>query len=447
MAFRGSKILLIVLQILAFWSVWRWFYLRLSTSSDEFYGIATLIAVIALSLRFRCAITAISNFDLIVASIVVYVAAFPFAPPLLRAAIAITSLTFSISGWRFGRKFHFGIWSLFLLSLPIVASMQFYLGFPMRVIVGEATVFLLRLNDLAIFREGVCLYFGERLIWIDAPCSGIKMLWAGFFLTALLITVYEFRLLKSFAAFALGFVIIMLGNIFRATGLFYLEAEIIKLPASAHPAIGVSAFILTCAAIGIVVSKLKNIHVFELKPTSAELENKADFSLWQTMIFGLICLSALSVSFINVKNPTIRFNQQAVDFPDKFEDKPLKELILSERERFFLQDFPGEIRRFTDGRRETIIRRVTKATRKLHPASDCFSAIGYQIKPLPLKIDEAQNKWSCFAASRNDENLNVCERIFTENGESWTDVSSWYWSAINDNDKDYWAITTAELND
>lgn len=447
MAFRGSKILLIVLQILAFWSVWRWFYSRLSSSSDEFYAIAALFAVVALSLNLRRADSAISNFNLIVASIVVYIAAFPFAPPLLRAAIAVTSLTFSISGWQFGRKFHFGIWSLFLLGLPVVASMQFYLGFPLRVIVGEATAFLLKLNGLAIFREGVCLHFGEQLIWIDAPCSGVKMLWAGLFLTALLVTVYRFRLRKSLLAFGLAFFIILLGNIFRATGLFYLEAEIIKLPDFAHSAIGVSAFILTCAGIVFAVTKLKNSFRFESKSAISKSENKADFNRRQTTIFGLICLSAFAVPFLIDEKTSAGFNRQSVDFPTRFENKPLKELSLSERERFFLQDFPGEIRRFTDGRREIIIRFVRKATRKLHPASDCFSAIGYQIEPLPLKIDENQNKWSCFAAARNDEKLNVCERIFTEKGENWTDVSSWYWSAISEENKNYWAVTVAESNE
>lgn len=444
MAFRNSKIILIFLQIVAFWSVWRWYFLRLSTSNDEFYGILALIAIAVLSLKFRSKDSAISNFELIIPSIVIYTISFPFLPPLLRAVIAVTSLTFTISGWQFGKKFHFGVWSLFLLSLPIVASMQFYLGFPLRVVVGEATAFLLKLNGLVVFREGVCLHFGEQLIWIDAPCSGVKMLWAGFFLTGLLITIYKFRLIKSLSAFVLAFGIILLGNIFRATGLFYLEAGIIKLPSFAHEAIGVSAFILTCAGIVFAVLKLKNFAGFELNFPLQQTKNLSNQSRVQISIFVLICFSALTIPFLTVGKEIVKLNQTNLTFPTEFENKPLQQLDLSEREQFFLQDFPGEIRRFTDGNREIIVRYVTEATRKLHPASDCFSAIGFQIKPLPLKIDENQQKWSCFTAIRNGENLKVCERIYTENGESWTDVSSWYWSAITNENKDYLAITVAE---
>lgn len=446
MAFHGSKIVLILLQIVAIWSVWRWYVLRLSSSNDEFYGILALMAIAVLSFKFRVKDSSITNFKFIAASIAIYAISFPFLPPLLRAVIAVTSLTLTISGWLFGKRFHFGIWSLFLLSLPIIASMQFYLGFPLRVLVGEATAFFLKLNGLSVFREGVCLHFGEQLIWIDAPCSGIKMLWAGFFLTGLLITIYEFRLIKSLAAFVLAFGIILLGNIFRATGLFYLETEIIKLPNFAHEAVGVSAFILTCAGIVLAVLKLRNFADLVLKSNYRETKFFSDFSRFQSGIFAFVCFSAFAVPFLIGGQENIKSNQTNINFPSEFENKSLTQLELSEREQFFLQDFPGEIRRFTDGRREIIIRLVTEATRKLHPASDCFSAIGYQIKPLPLKIDENSQRWSCFTAVRNNENLKICERIYTENGESWTDASSWYWSAISSENKDYWAITVAESN-
>ena len=132
------------------------------------------------------------------------------------------------------------------------------------------------------------------------------------------------------------------------------------------------------------------------------------------------------------------------NFPTEFEGLKLKELALSERERYFTQDFPGEIRRFTDGRREIIIRRVTEATRKLHPAKDCFAAIGFQTKPMPLKTDENGKHWACFSAVKGDESLRVCERISDAAGNEWTDVSAWYWSAFTQANGAWLAYTVAE---
>lgn len=136
-------------------------------------------------------------------------------------------------------------------------------------------------------------------------------------------------------------------------------------------------------------------------------------------------------------------------FPTEFEDVALKQLPLTAREEMFHQDFPGKVARFTDGRREIIVRFVSQATRKLHPATDCFVAIGYKTKPLPMKIDRNGKRWSCFAAAKNtndkSESLRVCERIaIADESQSWTDVSAWYWSALFAENGEWWATTTAE---
>lgn len=441
MVISNSKILLVFLQILAFWSVWRWYYLRHSTSNEEFFGVFALAAILIICFWKKPKTEPKIHLLPIVICLLFYTLSYHFLPPLLRAVIAVSGLTFLLSNWRFERRFHFGIWSLFLLSLPIVASMQFYFGYPMRVIIGEATSILLKLNGLDVFREGVCLHFGRQQIWIDAPCSGVKMLWTGFFLAALLITIYDFRFKKSVLAFSGAFIVIILGNIFRATGLFYLEAGLVKMPEFAHQGIGVSSFILTCIGILFVINKIKQMKQSE--PKTIELNSFTT----KYKIIGLFIISifALIVPFYSNNKNIIKTVQTAKTFPNELEGRDLIQLDLTEREQFFLNDFPGEVRRFTDGNREIIVRFVTEATRKLHPSSDCFSAIGYQIKPLPLRIDENQQKWACFSANRNENNLKVCERIYTNDGKSWTDVSSWYWSALSDNNPNgYWAITVAE---
>lgn len=133
----------------------------------------------------------------------------------------------------------------------------------------------------------------------------------------------------------------------------------------------------------------------------------------------------------------------AVNFPTEFEGRPLTRLELTQRERRFGAEFPGETRRFTDGEREIIIRFVAEATRKLHPATDCFQGVGYDVRPLPMRSDAAGARWSCFAATRGDESLQVCERIYDEAGNSWTDVSAWYWAAMMNakTRAPWWAIT------
>lgn len=451
MASQRKFILILVLQLLAFWQVGRWYFLRLSTSNEETFGLLALFAIVVFCFQSK------ENqdqklFSILLPTIFVflYTFTFPYFPPLISAVIAVTSLTATLSIWRFGRKFHFGIWSLFLLSLPIIASLQFYLGYPLRILVGNTTAFLLNLNGLDVWREGVCLHFGEKLIWIDAPCSGVKMLWAGFFLTGILVTFYKLRTPQTVIAFAFTFLIILIGNIFRATGLFYLEADIIEMPVFAHDAIGVISFILTCIGILFLLRTIKKWSKLVLiqfkKENKKTVKPLTETQKKQRLIFfGILCIAALILTIWVSRIETQISSNTIQSFPKTFEGKQLKQLDLTEREKLFLQGFPGEIKRFTDGNREVIIRYVSTATRKLHPASDCFEGIGYSVKSLPIRIDENENKWSCFIATKDGENLKVCERIFTISGDSWTDVSSWYWSALsNTSEKGYWAITFAE---
>jgi hypothetical protein len=131
-------------------------------------------------------------------------------------------------------------------------------------------------------------------------------------------------------------------------------------------------------------------------------------------------------------------------WPDQFEGKTLTPLPLNEMEKTFASGFPGRFGRFTDGEREIIIRWVTEATRMLHFSSDCFQGLGYEVKPLPVHRDNHGSLWASFEATKNGERLRVYERINSDSGETWTDVSAWYWSALRQQHGSWWAITIAK---
>ncbi|MBI1891565.1 MAG: hypothetical protein HYS18_13015 [Burkholderiales bacterium] len=129
----------------------------------------------------------------------------------------------------------------------------------------------------------------------------------------------------------------------------------------------------------------------------------------------------------------------------------LVKLPLSPLEQRFARQFPGQIGRFTDGRREWIVRVMDKPTRMLHPASDCFRGMGYTVDPPRVRSDGKGEHWRCFTATRKDTSgakLKVCERIFDARGKQWTDASSWYWSALmakaTQASGPWWAVTQVE---
>ena len=158
------------------------------------------------------------------------------------------------------------------------------------------------------------------------------------------------------------------------------------------------------------------------------------------------CAVAALMPFLSARSESSG-NASAITFPGwpaEFQGKTLTPLPLTELEQRFSADFPGKIGRFTDGKREFVVRWVTEATRKLHPASDCFQGLGYTVKPLPVHRDEQGSLWSSFAATKDNNRLRVYERIHSDSGETWTDASSWYWAALRHGDGGWWAITIAE---
>jgi len=165
------------------------------------------------------------------------------------------------------------------------------------------------------------------------------------------------------------------------------------------------------------------------------------------IFYVIACAMAAAAPFI-VAGSKVSSNAGNVPFsgwPTEFEGKTLTPLPLTDVERRFASEFPGRIGRFTDGNREIIIRWVTEATRKLHPSSDCFQGLGYNVKPLAAHRDANGSLWASFAATKGNNRLRVYERINNDSGETWTDASAWYWSAVRHEDSGpWWAFTVAE---
>lgn len=133
-------------------------------------------------------------------------------------------------------------------------------------------------------------------------------------------------------------------------------------------------------------------------------------------------------------------DRPAVDWPSSVDGRPLRQLPLTAVEQRFAQHFPGRIARFSDGTRTWILRAVEQPTRRLHPAADCFKGLGYAVQPTGVHADRQGESWSCFRAEGRGRRLNVCERIHDGRGGRWTDVSSWYWSALFAGQGPWWAV-------
>ena len=246
-----KRILLIGgVQLLAFWEVWRWYITRAVFSWDQPWGLLAFVAAFVFLLVSKKPLPRDEPSLLLPAAIIVlYIATYSVFPPLARAIVAFTALAITASLMRFGKPFHPGLFGLLYLSLPALPTLQFFGGYPLRVVVTELTAPILRIGGFAVVPEGTCLNWAGQLIWIDAPCSGIKMLWVGMFLTFVLLCLHELPIVKSALLVLLAFAVTIGANVFRAVALFYLETGVLQMPSWGHDYAGVIAFVLEAAGI------------------------------------------------------------------------------------------------------------------------------------------------------------------------------------------------------
>lgn len=258
-----KRILLIGgLQLLAFWDVWRWYVSRAVHSWDQPWGLLAFVAAFVFLFTSRKPLPREERSLLVPAALIVlYIATYSVFPPLARAIVAFTAVAATASVLRFGKLFHPGLYGLFYLSLPALPTLQFFGGYPLRVVVAGLTAPILRIGGFAVVPEGTCLNWAGRLIWIDAPCSGIKMLWVGMFLTFALLCLYELPIIKSVLLVLLTFAVVIAANVFRAVALFYIETRVFEMPSWGHEYAGVVAFIFEAAGIVSILLMLQKRNV------------------------------------------------------------------------------------------------------------------------------------------------------------------------------------------
>jgi len=243
-------------QIVAFWSVWGWYLTRMLDGSDEPWGVLALVTVILLVTKKRTGKEP-STLTLVISSAIaiIYIISYGHFPPLIRGVLAVIALGFSISSICYGKTMQTGVIGLMLLSLPLIASLQFYGGYPIRVITAFVSSQLLNIVGYNVQPQGTLLYWLGEVIAVDAPCAGIKMLWTGLYLNFTLATWYQLSFLKTWLSTSFTLFSVFIGNICRATLLFFTESGIVNAPDIVHQLIGMFVF-------AIVVSAVLSFHHF-----------------------------------------------------------------------------------------------------------------------------------------------------------------------------------------
>jgi exosortase/archaeosortase family protein len=248
-----SRAALVLLTCLALHPVFHWTVLRALDGSDEPWNLLALGFAPLWIWRERSPAPQHVSLALPLVLVAAYAASFAWLSPLPRGMLAMAALTAVISPLYLRRRFDVGLSLVLLLSLPLMASLEFYAGYPLRRLVSEGAALLLRPSGLAVVVDGVALRLGEQAVYVDAPCSGIKMLWVGGFATGVLALVRRLRARQALLAAAGAAALLVLANVLRAAALFHAELGLVTLPPWGHAGVGLVMFAATLAAIALLV--------------------------------------------------------------------------------------------------------------------------------------------------------------------------------------------------
>ena len=241
----------LALQAAALWAHWRWAAARVVDGSDDPLGVAALAVLVIAVARLAPALRGEPRPGWLAAALALSVAATAAVfvlPPLAGALLAALALACGLAAVMPAGRPVLPLAGLALLALPLISSLQFYAGYPLRVITAEASTCLLRVFGWAVQRSGASMVVEGRLVLVDAPCSGVQMVWMAYFCActvALVGAMPDRRWLRRLPAVGL---IVLAGNTLRNRVLVALQARG-TVPEALHQAIGGVVLAVVCTAV------------------------------------------------------------------------------------------------------------------------------------------------------------------------------------------------------
>ncbi|MCC2637495.1 MAG: exosortase [Moraxellaceae bacterium] len=434
----------------ALWPVWVWSLARMRDGSDEPLGVVALAALLVALAWQRAAWgrTLASRWALLTVILAAVACLGAGLPMLLRAVAASLAVSALLAGMARRGQPLLPYAGLALLSLPLLSSLQFYAGFPLRVVTAEASLWLLRAAGFVTERSGASLIVDGRLVLVDAPCSGIHMAWTAYFIACVAALLAGLRDRDFLRRAPLIGLLVVSGNVLRNTVLVAREGAGWDWPAWAHAGVGLLVLVAVCLGVFHLMGRaVRSSAVLErameagaVPATSADTARAKPWLLVALALFAVAPLQARTSVDAQAAPPA------PANWPETWEGRRLQPLSLSAVEQRFAAQFPGIIGRFSDGERLVVLRRITAPTRMLHPAADCYRGLGYVIRDERLERESTSRLRRCFIAERNGRRLRVCERISDAANGNFTDASAWFWAASLGRSPGPWlAVTTAQV--
>ena len=240
--------LLVAACALACWPSWRWLILRLGDGGDEPFGLLAMAVVIGCLLRNpRQAPTGLGWPVMTLLLLIGHgLASELHLPPMIRCAVAICVVLSSCVAWL-GTRIAPGTWILAGCALPVIASLQFWCGAPLRMLATWIAAHLVASLGLPCVSSGVLLTVDGVPVLVDGPCSGVRMLWVAVTVIAAVAAWGNWPWSRTLLALGCALLATILANAWRTAILALGHAHWLPAGEAVHTAAGIIALVTALA--------------------------------------------------------------------------------------------------------------------------------------------------------------------------------------------------------
>jgi exosortase/archaeosortase family protein len=250
-------------QAAALWIHWRWAAARVADGSDDPLGVVALAALIGFIIRSargmrghpRPLALALALGLSAAATATVFT-----APPLAGALLAALALAAGLRAFMPSGRAIGPLAGLAVLALPCISSLQFYAGHPLRLVTAQLSTWGLQLAGIAAERSGTAMLVEGRLVIVDAPCSGVQMVWMAYFCACTMAALLDLSERRFFRALPWVGVLVLAGNTLRNSVLVMLEARQASVHYLLHEGVGLLVLALVCAGVVAIVRGGRDDH-------------------------------------------------------------------------------------------------------------------------------------------------------------------------------------------
>ncbi|HSB22395.1 MAG TPA: exosortase Q [Burkholderiaceae bacterium] len=249
----------LALHALALWPHGAYVAQRAVDGSDDPLGVVALIAALALVASQHARLRLSPQLPWLAAAAALALLAngawWAGVPALASALVAAGSLACALLAWWPRQQARAPLLGLVLLTLPWLATLQFYLGWPLRVLTAQLSAWGLQLAGFAAERSGASMVVAGRLVIVDAPCSGVQMAWFAYFTVCVGAAAAGLPDRDFIRRAPLVGLVVLAGNVVRNSVLVALESRATALAPPWHEAIGLVVLGAVCAAVWLLMRR------------------------------------------------------------------------------------------------------------------------------------------------------------------------------------------------